>query len=145
MFSCVLHVFSQLKSLFEIFTFVSERNIKYQYLIMASLILVTCYRNSVNRFSTIQLRLINKFNTDFESYFVSVSNFRLVCLLHIYFRFWPTFCCCCWNISCWTVNLHTINHYVLVLTTRCARLVPWITMCIDCFFHGIIGLRFHYT
>ena len=32
----------QLKSLFQIFTFVSERNIKYQYLILASLILVAC-------------------------------------------------------------------------------------------------------
>jgi hypothetical protein len=52
-------------------------NIKYQYLILASLILVACYRNSVSRFS------INKFNTDFESYFMSVSNFRLVCLLNI--------------------------------------------------------------
>ena len=60
---------------------------KYQYRILASLILVACYRNSVSRFSTIQLRLINKFNTDFESYFMSVSNFRLVCLLPIYFRF----------------------------------------------------------
>ena len=30
----------QLKSLFEIFTFVNEKNIKYQYLILASLILV---------------------------------------------------------------------------------------------------------
>jgi hypothetical protein len=29
--------------------------------------LVVCYRNSVSRFTTIQLRLINKFNTDFES------------------------------------------------------------------------------
>ena len=58
----------QLKSLFEIFTFVSERNIKYQYLILASLILLACNRNSVSRFSTIQLRLINTFNMDFESY-----------------------------------------------------------------------------
>jgi hypothetical protein len=33
-------LFSQLKSLFEIFTFVIERNIKYQYLILTSLILV---------------------------------------------------------------------------------------------------------
>jgi hypothetical protein len=48
-------VFPQLKSLFEIVTFVSERNIKYQYLILASLILVAYYRNSVSRFSTIQL------------------------------------------------------------------------------------------
>ena len=66
--------FFQLKSLFEIFTFVSKRNIKYQYLILALLILVTCHRNSVSRFSTIQLRVINKFNTDFESYFMSGSN-----------------------------------------------------------------------
>ena len=76
--------FIQFKSLFEIFTFVSERNTKYQYFILASLILVTCYINSVSRFSTIQLRLINKFNTDFESYLLSVSNFRLVRLLPIY-------------------------------------------------------------
>jgi hypothetical protein len=68
----------QLKSLFEIFTFVSERNIKYQYLILALLILVACYRNSVSRFSIIQLRLIYRFNTDFESYFMSVTNFRIV-------------------------------------------------------------------
>ena len=82
--------FFQLKSLFEIFTFVSERSIKYQYLILASLILVACHRSSVSHFSTIQLRLINKFNTDFES----VSNFRLVCLLPIYFGFWPTCIIC---------------------------------------------------
>ena len=53
-------VFLQLKSLFEIFSFVSERNIKYQYLILASLILVACHRNSVSRFSTIPLWLINR-------------------------------------------------------------------------------------
>ena len=70
----------QLKSLFELFTFVSERNIKYQYLIMASLILVACYRNSVSRVSTIQLISCN---TDFESYFISVTNFRFVCSLPI--------------------------------------------------------------
>jgi hypothetical protein len=86
--------FSQLKSLFEIFTFVSEKNIIYQYLILASLILVACYINSVSRFRTIHLRLINKFKRDFESYFMSVSNFRLDCLLPIYFRFWPT----CWEV-----------------------------------------------
>jgi hypothetical protein len=79
--------FFQLKSLFEIFTFVSEWSIKYQYLILTSLILVACYRNSFSRFGSIQLRLINKFNSDFESYFMSVSNFRLVCLLPIYFYF----------------------------------------------------------
>jgi hypothetical protein len=67
----------------KIFTFVSERNIKYQYLILASLILVACYRSSVSRFSTIQLRLINRFNTDFKSYFMSVTNFRIACLLPI--------------------------------------------------------------
>ena len=50
-----LFFFFQLKSLFEICSFVSERNIKYQYLILASLILVACYRNCVSRFSTIQL------------------------------------------------------------------------------------------
>ena len=55
-----LFFFFQLKSLFEICSFVSERNIKYQYLILASLILVACYRNSVSRFSTIQLWLINR-------------------------------------------------------------------------------------
>ena len=55
---------------------------KYQYRILASLILVACYRNSVSRFSTIQLRLINKFNTDFESYFMSVSN--VTCLFTSY-------------------------------------------------------------
>jgi hypothetical protein len=48
----------------------------------------SAHRNS--RFKTIQLRLINKLYTDFESYFMSVSNFRLVCLLPIYFRFWST-------------------------------------------------------
>jgi hypothetical protein len=48
----------QLKSLFENFTFVSERNIKYQYLILASLILVACYRNSVSRFSINKVFLI---------------------------------------------------------------------------------------
>jgi hypothetical protein len=55
-----LFFFFQLKSLFEICSFVSERNIKYQYLILASLILVACYRNCVSRFSTIQLWLINR-------------------------------------------------------------------------------------
>ena len=79
--------FFQLKSLFEIFTFVSEWSIKYQYLVLASLILVACNRNSFSRFGSIQLRLINKFNSDFESYFMSVSNFSLVCLLPIYFYF----------------------------------------------------------
>ena len=56
---------------------------KYQYLILASLMLVSCHRNSDILVSTIQLRLINKCNTDFESYFISVTNFRLVCLLPI--------------------------------------------------------------
>jgi hypothetical protein len=56
--------FSQLKSL---------------HLLVALLILVACYINSVNHFSTIQLRLIKECNTDFESYFISVTNFRLVC------------------------------------------------------------------
>jgi len=39
-------------------------------------------------------------NTDFESFhkYISVSNFSLVCLLPIYFRFWPT----CWEI--WSEN-----------------------------------------
>jgi hypothetical protein len=50
---------------------------KYQYLILASLILVTCQRNSVSRVSTIQLNLSMQINTDFES----VTNFRLVYLL----------------------------------------------------------------
>ena len=70
--------FPQLKSLFEIFTFVSERNIKYHYLFLASLILVACYGNSVSRFSTIQLRLINKFHADFESYFMRNYKFLIV-------------------------------------------------------------------
>ena len=107
--------FFQLKSLFEIFTFVSEKNIKYQYLILASLILEACYRNSVSRFSTIQLRLINKFNTDFESYFKSVSNFRLVCLLPVYFRFWPP----CWEIwkkKCF-FNINIIYGIILLFNT----------------------------
>jgi len=52
---------------------------KYQYLILASLILVACHKNSVSRVSTIQLNL----NTDFESNFISVTNFRLVPLLPI--------------------------------------------------------------
>ena len=96
MFSCVLHVFSQLKSLFEIFTFVSERNIKYQYLIMASLILVACYRNSVSRFSTnikyqylIMASLIlvacyrnsvNRFSTNIKyQYFILASLILVAC------------------------------------------------------------------
>ena len=45
--------------------------------------LVACHRNSVSHVSTIQLRLLNKCNTDFESYLISVTNFRLVCLLPI--------------------------------------------------------------
>ena len=36
----------------------------------------SAHRNS--RFKTIQLRLINKSYTDFESYFMSVTNFRIV-------------------------------------------------------------------
>jgi hypothetical protein len=48
----------------------------YQSLILASLILVACHENSV---STIQLNL----NTDFESNFISVTNFILICLLPI--------------------------------------------------------------
>ena len=57
-----------------------KKNHKYQYLILVSLILVAWYRNSVSHVSTIQLRLINKCNTDFESYFISVANFKTVCL-----------------------------------------------------------------
>jgi hypothetical protein len=54
-YQAIIFFFSfQLKYLFEIFTFVSERNIKYQYLILTSLILIACNRNSVSRFSTIQ-------------------------------------------------------------------------------------------
>ena len=45
--------------------------------------LVACHRNSVSHVSTIQLRLLNKCNTDFENYFISVTNFRLVCILPI--------------------------------------------------------------
>ena len=56
---------------------------KYQYLIMTSLILVACHRNSISRVSTIILNLSMKTNTDFESHFISVTNFRLVCLLPI--------------------------------------------------------------
>jgi hypothetical protein len=52
-----------------------------QYLILASLILVACHRNSVSRVSAILLNLSMKMNTDFESHFISVTNFRLVCLL----------------------------------------------------------------
>jgi hypothetical protein len=51
----------------------------YQSLILASLILVACHENSVSRVSTIQLNL----NTDFESNFISVTNFILICLLPI--------------------------------------------------------------
>ena len=50
---------------------------EYQCLILASLILVICQRNSISRVSTIQLNLSMKMNTDFES----VTNFRLVYLL----------------------------------------------------------------
>jgi hypothetical protein len=54
-YQAIIFFFSfQLKSLFEIFTFVSERSIKYQYLILTSLILIACHRNSISRFSTIQ-------------------------------------------------------------------------------------------
>jgi choline-glycine betaine transporter len=56
----------QLKSLMISLHLLVKKNIKYQYLILASLILVACYINSVSHFSTIQLRLINKCNTDFE-------------------------------------------------------------------------------
>ena len=44
---------------------------------------MACYRNSVSYFSTIQLRLINEYYVDFQSYFISVTNFRLVCLLPV--------------------------------------------------------------
>jgi hypothetical protein len=58
---------------------------KYQYLILASLILEVCYINSFKRhFSTIQwIRLFNECYVNFESYFISVTIFRLVCLLPI--------------------------------------------------------------
>ena len=46
----------------EIFTFISEKH-KYQYLILASLILVASYINSDSHFSTIQLKFMNECNT----------------------------------------------------------------------------------
>ena len=54
-----------------------------QYFILASLILVVCNRNSDIHVSTIQLRLFNEHHADFESYFISVTNLRLVCLLPV--------------------------------------------------------------
>ena len=48
-----------------------------------SLILVACYIYSVSNFSTIQLIFINEYYLDFESYFICVTNFKLVCLLPI--------------------------------------------------------------
>jgi hypothetical protein len=64
-YQAIIFYFSfQLKFLFEIFTFVSERNIKYQYLILASLILIACYRNSVSHFSTIKYVVSNHVNSD---------------------------------------------------------------------------------
>jgi hypothetical protein len=49
---------------------------------------MACYRNSVSFFSTIQLRLINEYYVDFQSYFISVTNFRLVCLLPVLAYVW---------------------------------------------------------
>ena len=64
--------FSQFKSLLKTIHLLVKKH-KYQYLILASLILVVCYRNSVSHFSTIQLGLINEHHSDFESYFISVT------------------------------------------------------------------------
>ena len=41
------------------------------------------YIYNVSRVNPIQLNLSMKMNTDFESQFISVNNFRLVCLLPI--------------------------------------------------------------
>lgn len=72
--------FTQLKYLFEIFTLVSEKNIKYEHLILASLILVACMQMVV--VVLVQYILIS-ISTDFESYCMIVSNFDLL----IYFRY----------------------------------------------------------
>jgi hypothetical protein len=77
-----LFVFLQLIYLMKSLHLLVEKH-KYQYLIMTSLILVACHRNSISRVSTILLHLSMKTNTDFESHFISVTNFRLVCLLPI--------------------------------------------------------------
>lgn len=68
------------ESLFESFTFVSEKNIKYEHLILASLILVACMQMVV--VVLVQYILIS-ISTDFESYCMIVSNFDLL----IYFRY----------------------------------------------------------
>ena len=53
-------------------------------LTLVSLILVAFHRNSVSHFSTIQLKLIDECNRDFESHFKSITtSFRLFCLLLI--------------------------------------------------------------
>jgi hypothetical protein len=65
--------FPQLKSLFEIFTFVSEKNIKYQYLFLASLILVACHRNRSLLFPGINISFPIKKKKNYiisENYFI---------------------------------------------------------------------------
>ena len=57
-----------------------KKKYKYQYFILVSLILVAWHRNSISHVIIIQLRLINKCNTDYERYFISVANFKTVCL-----------------------------------------------------------------
>ena len=52
---------------------------KYQYLILASLILVACHTNSVSRVNTIQLNL----NTDFESNLICVTMFTSYCSVYV--------------------------------------------------------------
>ena len=85
--------FFQLKSLLEIFTFVIERNIKYQYLILASLILVACIEIVlVFLVQYIQDRSINSIRI--LTYFMIVSNFGLFIYFRYIISFWPT----CWEI-----------------------------------------------
>ena len=57
----------QFKIFIENYTFVREKK-PISTSVLASLILVACYI-SYSHFSTIQLRLINEYATDFESYF----------------------------------------------------------------------------
>ena len=78
-FVLVFFFFFQLKTLMKSLHLLVKKH-NYQYLILALLILVACHRNGVSHDSTMQLIYCN---TDFESYFISVTNFRLVCLLPI--------------------------------------------------------------
>jgi len=82
--------FSKIKSLLKAIHLLMKKNQnktkqKYQYLFQASLILEVCYINSFKRhFSTIQwIRLFNECYMNIESYFISVTKFRLVCLFPI--------------------------------------------------------------